>query len=379
MNMVEFSELFIFEKKSKRKSGDGLSNGKYPFYSSSSKISKFTNEPDYSLDSALIIGTGGSASIHYAEGDFSTSGDCFTVTKNPKIELYTKFAYYYIAGNMYLLDEGFKGAGLKHISKAYIQDIKIPLPPLADQQKIVAILDAADSLRQKDQQMAEHYTALSQSLFLKMFGDPVTNPMGWKKIKLGDLTDLVTDGKHGDCQNETSSGYFFISAKDINNQIIDYSNARQINKHDFNEVHRRTNLCRGDLVMVNTGATIGKIAVATDPEKTERTTFQKSVAVIKPKKNLLSTIFLKYLFLLRIDAFASKGSGSAVKNLLLSEMRRFEIIVPELKFQNQFSERIQLIEAQKQQAQRSLEKSEALFNSLLQRAFTGELTAKMAA
>ena len=54
-------------------------------------------------------------------------------------------------------------------------------------------------------------------------------------------------------------------------------------------------------------------------------------------------------------------------------------MVPPIKIQKQFAERIQLIEAQKQQAQLSLEKSEALFNSLLQQAFTGELTAKMAA
>ena len=57
--------------------------------------------------------------------------------------------------------------------------MKIPLPPLAEQQKIAAILDAADSLRQKDQQLIEKYNALSQSLFLDMFGDPVNNPKDW--------------------------------------------------------------------------------------------------------------------------------------------------------------------------------------------------------
>ena len=67
------------------------------------------------------------------------------------------------------------------------------------------------------------------------------------------------------------------------------------------------------------------------------------------------------------------GSGSAIKNLLLSEMRRFKIILPNLELQNQFAERVAVIEAQKQQAQLELAKSEKLFNSLLQRAFKGEL------
>ena len=379
MNKVSFSKLFDFNKKSKRKSGDGLPKGDYPFYSSSSSISKYTSEPDYTFERSLIFGTGGQASIHYREGSFSTSGDCFVVTKQNEVQMHTKFAYYYFVGNMNILDQGFKGAGLKHISKAYIQEIKIPLLPLTEQKKIVAILDAADSLRQKDRQLVGLYTALSQSLFLEMFGDPVTNPMAWRKRKLEELTCLITDGKHGDCSDEEGSGYFFISAKDIRGEVIDYSKARQITKMDFEEVHRRTNLSAGDLVMVNTGATIGKIAIASESDRTEKTTFQKSVAVIKPKKDVLSTIFLKYVFLLRIKDFASKGSGSAIQNLLLSEMRRFEIISPKLELQNQFAKRIQLIEAQKKQAQCSLAKSEALFNSLLQRAFTGELTSKMAA
>lgn len=72
------------------------------------------------------------------------------------------------------------GSTMKHITKPRFDNFKIPYPPLAEQQKIAAILDAADSLRQKDKQLVERYTALSQSLFLEMFGDPVTNPMGWE-------------------------------------------------------------------------------------------------------------------------------------------------------------------------------------------------------
>ena len=71
--------------------------------------------------------------------------------------------------------------------------------------------------------------------------------------------------------------------------------------------------------------------------------------------------------------------GVAQKTLNLKEIKSLEIYLPSYSTQNQFAERIQLIEAQKQQAQLSLAKSEALFNSLLQRAFTGELTAKLVA
>ena len=101
--------------------------------------------------------------------------------------------------------------------------------------------------------------------------------------------------------------------------------------------------------------------------------FQKSVAVIKVKNDIISSFYLQYVLELGIKTFANMGSGSAIKNLLLSEMRRFKIILPNLELQNKFAERVSVIEVQKQQAQLELAKSEELFQSLLQRAFKGEL------
>lgn len=288
-----------------------------------------------------------------------------------KIE--TKFLLHYLRSNENKIAEKANGSTFSAITQKDLQQIQIPLPPLETQKKIAAILDAADAYRQKTKILIEKYDQLAQSLFLDMFGDPVRNEKGWEKRILGSLTNMITDGKHGNCNDEVNSGYYFISAKDVNNGSIDYRHARQIPKNEFKETDLRTNLQPGDLVMVNTGATIGKMSIAKNIPETRRTTFQKSVAVIKTKKELISNVFLQYVFQLRISTFANKGSGSAIQNLLLSEMRKFEIITPELPLQNQFSERIQLIEAQKQQAQASLQKAEDLFNSLLQRAFKGEL------
>ena len=70
-----------------------------------------------------------------------------------------------------------------NISTKYLR-IKIPLPPLDQQKKIAAILDAADAYRQKTKALIEKYDELTQSLFLDMFGDPVSNPKGWEMVKL---------------------------------------------------------------------------------------------------------------------------------------------------------------------------------------------------
>ena len=265
------------------------------------------------------------------------------------------------------------GSAQLNFGPSHIRKIEIPLPNLATQHRIAAILDQADAIIQNNRAIVQKYDALTQSLFLDMFGDPVKNEKGWKVKSLGDITNLITDGKHGNCNDEKDSGYYFISAKDVKNNLINYTDAREIPKIEFEEVDKRTNLQPGDLVMINTGATIGRMAIAKDIPETRKTTFQKSVAVIKVKNDIISSFYLQYVLELGIKTFANMGSGSAIKNLLLSEMRRFKIILPNLELQNKFAERVSVIEVQKQQAQLELAKSEELFQSLLQKAFKGEL------
>jgi len=153
---------------------------------------------------------------------------------------------------------------------------------------------------------------------------------------LGNLCSLITDGKHGDCSNADNSGYYFISAKDIRDGRICYENARQIIEDDFAETHRRTNLKPGDLLITNSG-TIGRLAIASDTEATAKTTFQKSVAILKPKQEKISSSYLYYSLLANKELLINASSGSVQKNLLLGELRRIAIPVPPLSTQKGIS------------------------------------------
>jgi type I restriction enzyme S subunit len=152
---------------------------------------------------------------------------------------------------------------------------------------------------------------------------------GWQQATLGEVCSLVTDGKHGDCHNEESSGYYFISAKDIRDGRINYENARQITQDDFAETHRRTDLKPGDLLITNSG-TIGRMAIAADDERTPRTTFQKSVAVLKLKPQEALSRYLYYYLNANLAALIHPAAGAAQKNLLLGDIRRFRISKPSL-------------------------------------------------
>ena len=121
-NKKQISELFDYQPKSGRKAGDGLEKGIFPFYTSSQIQNKYLNDYDYE-GNCLVLGTGGKPSIHFASGKFSTSNDCFVIQPKNDNEIHSKFLYYYFLNNMYILENGFRGAGLKHLSRSYLNNL----------------------------------------------------------------------------------------------------------------------------------------------------------------------------------------------------------------------------------------------------------------
>jgi type I restriction enzyme S subunit len=372
MNTIKFENLFQFQKKSKIKAGDGfkLGKSKYPFYTSSNVLTKSIDEYLFE-DESLIFGTGGLASIHFCNVKFAVSTDCFvTQPKNVKA-VFSKYVYYYLSGNLHILENGFKGAGLKHISKDYLANIQIPLPPLPTQQKIASILDAADNLRQKDKALLAKYDELTQSLFLDMFGDVKINPFGFPKTILNHVCNKITDGEHGTVERKIN-GKLYLMARNIRENYIDLSDVSFISDEDHQRIYKRCKAEKGDVLIVCVGATIGRLCIM--PEM-EAFSLARSVALLKPKKEKVESHFLysvlntKYIQ----DVIKRSGNSSAQAGLYTGKIKEIEIYLPPIKLQTQFAERVAIIEQQKAIAQASLEKSEELFNSLLQKAFKGEL------
>jgi len=154
-------------------------------------------------------------------------------------------------------------------------------------------------------------------------------PCEWRQFALGELCSLITDGKHGDCEDEANSGFYFLSVKDVFDNRLVYDNARQITEKDFLETHHRTNLEPGDILFTNTG-TIGRMAIAPKDPITYHTTFQKSVAILKPKRDLIEPFFLYYLLHFNNAKLSDFAAGTTQKNLLLKDFRSFGVEVPDM-------------------------------------------------
>jgi type I restriction enzyme S subunit len=375
MEKVKFKDIFSFEKKSKIKAGDGfkLGEGKYPFYTSSDTLSKTLNEFLFEKES-LIFGTGGLASIHHCNDKFAVSTDCFVTQPKDLKSVYAKYVYFYLSGNMHLLENGFKGAGLKHISKGYIEDLEIPLPSLKIQQKIAAILDKADELCQYNKQLITKYDALTQSLFLDMFGDPVRNEKGWDKKKLGELGEFKNGLNYSKSENGKSIKIIGISDFKDFWEISNYANLSIIEIENFPSDGFL--LKNGDFLFVRSNGNkelVGRCIIVNPNE--EKVTY--SGFCIRFRKNTFNLNEIYFVQLMRNKSFKKyifkNGRGANIQNINQELLTNIEIQLPPIELQNQFAERVQFIETQKQKAEEVMAKSEALFQGLLQQAFNGEL------
>ena len=253
--------------------------------------------------------------------------------------------------------------------------ITIPLPPLDQQKKIASILDAAYAYKQKTKALIEKYDQLTQSLFLDMFGDPVTNPKGWEIKMLSEVSSITTKGSSPKWQgyDYISEGVRFVTSENVRLGYLDISKDKFIAK-EFHDKLKRSQLKLNDLLVNLVGASIGRGALVS--RESLPANINQAVARTELDHSKVNPLFiLQQIITPQVqDRLIGNKVEGARANISLKNVRELKLYIPPLDFQNQFAERVQAIEAQKAQAQASLAQAEDLFNSLLQRAFKGELT-----
>lgn len=373
----KIDKLFKYLPKSKIKAGDGKKSGKYSFFTSSSKLSKFIDIAIYK-EAGLIFGSGGSASIHYCDKPFSTSTDCFvTVKKNDEIDV--KYAYYFLKSNLHILEAGFKGAGLKHISKKYISSIQIPILPLSEQQKIASFLTRIEALIQRREESIKLLDELIKSIFLEMFHFNRERER-WTEKFISDLAQnkkgSMRTGPFGSnlLHSEfTASGD--VAVLGIDNAVknkFEWSKKRFITFTKYENL-KRYKIYPGDIIITIMG-TIGRTAVIPDDIPLSINT--KHLAAITINQSISNAHFLAYS--LREDPtllsqIRKKTKGAILDGLNLTIIKSLKIAHPPKSLQDKFATIVTKIEATKAKYQASLEELNNLFNSTAQKAFKGEL------
>ena len=301
-----------------------------------------------------------------AEYLFSTG---FYAVRAKEAVITTRLLYHILTSDQFLKqkDHHSSGATQKAITNAGLKKIMISVPSPDEQDRIAAVLDKVSDLIAKRRQQLDKLDELVKSRFIEMFGTVKENPYNFPTVTLKEVCHKITDGKHGGCEQEVNSGYYYIGAREIYDGAVHYDTAPQITYADFAKDYRRCNIEQGDMVIVNTGATIGKSAIAVSP-LTERTLLQKSVALIKVKTDMVSAEFLRYCYMANPSMYMVE-SASAQPNLLLSKMNATVIYLPPLELQEQFAAFVEQTDKSKLAIQKSLEKLEILKKALMQEYF----------
>lgn len=332
-------ELINKFDKSSIKAGEGLEKGQFPLYTCSPLVNKYLD--DYICDGeAIVISTGGNFAVHYVNGKFNYSTDCYVFNTD---KLDTKYLYYYLISKTDDINKLFRGAGLKHLNKNEFLLMNVDNIDIQNQKRIVEHLDKISNLIELRKKQVNKCDNLIKSQFVEMFGN-MKNSIYNKKI-LSEVTLKITDGKHGGCESDPNSGYYFIGATEVFNNKIDYDNAKQITKKDFDIDYKRCDLKLDDFVIVNTGATIGKSAIVSD-ERCTKTLLQKSVALIRTDSSKILPIYIKYLYDNEPSLY-NQGQGCARVNLLLSQIKNTSVPVPPIELQNKFAQIVEQIDKQK--------------------------------
>lgn len=268
------------------------------------------------------------------------------------------------------------GVALKNISLGLVKELEIPLPPLPEQKKIASILDSADELRQKDKALVEKYNELTQALFLDMFGDPVTNPKGWEKISLKECTSKIGSGStpRGGKESYHVTGISLIRSLNVYDNEFYYENLARISDEQADKL-KNVNVEKNDVLFNITGASVCRSTIV--PEDVLPARVNQHVSILRPIKNKLNSIYLSHLMISESTKkqllLVGSAGGAVMEAITKEQLEKYKVPIPKIEFQNQFAERVKVIEEQKAVAQVSALKSEELFNSLLQKAFNGGL------
>jgi len=287
----------------------------------------------------------------------------------PNKNIHHKWFYWQITNIILDIERMGKWALVNNVAITDLKDLEIPLPPIATQKRIAEILDAADALRRKDQELLKKYDELAQAIFIDMFGNPVKNEKGCDVKSLDKITTKLGDGIHGTPNYSMDGKYYFINGNNLENGTIVVNESTK--KVDENEFLKHKKELNENTMLVSINGTIGKVAFY----KGENIILGKSACYFNIDKTQVSPIYLYSLIKSNyfVHYAGENATGSTIKNVSLKTMREFPVPLPPLSKQMIYDEQITLIWESIKIVNRNDEK--LLFNSLINKAFKGELVA----
>ena len=270
-----------------------------------------------------------------------------------------------------LIEQAHGGVGLQHVTRGMVEELEIPLPPLAEQRRIAEVLDRAEALRAKRRAALAQLDSLTQSLFLDLFGDPATNPKRWPIRRIGELLESAS---YGTSEKSGAAGEF---------PVLRMNNIARTGEMDFTDLkfmdlearQRDRYLVRtGDVLFNRTNSVdlVGKTGVYRKTKPVAYAGYLIRLRVNKENDPEFLSAFLNSGYSKRMLRGMCK-SIIGMANINATEIQAMKIPQPPLPLQREFARRVSAVEKLKTAQRASLAELDALFATLQHRAFRGEL------
>jgi len=302
------------------------------------------------------------------EDEINSSFGAFCKVIRPSENVDYRYLSYYFRSSDYRqkISHLAAGANINNLRNEDLDNLEIPLPPLSTQKRIAEILDAADALRRKDQELLRKYDELAQAIFIDMFGDPVKNEKGWevKKLdKIGKLDRGVSKHRPRNAPELLGGIYPLIQTGDVANSNGVIENY----KATYSEIGlKQSKLWGKGTLCITIAANIAKTGILNFDA-----CFPDSIVGFTPNEKLSNTIYVQFWLSFLQKMLEETAPESAQKNINLEILRNLDIICPPIELQKSFAAKVLNIRNQKKLFDNN--QSHYLFDSLLQQAFKGEL------
>ena len=252
---------------------------------------------------------------------------------------------------------------LPKFNKTQFKGLCAPVPPIGEQERIVAELDLLSGIIEKKKEQLKAYDQLAQSIFYTMFGDPIDNPKGWETKKLGEVCKTTSGGtpskNHTEYYDggtipwlrsgEVSQGFIYNTELFITEEGLKCSSAKMIPIDT--------------VVIAMYGATVGQVGIIKSPMCTNQ-----AICSILPN-DIFIPIYLYYFLLSKKSDYLKVAVGGAQPNISQGIIKETVIGIPPLSLQQEFAEKVEAIERQKALVQQSIDETQTMFDCTMDKYF----------
>ena len=317
----------------------------------------------------ILISWSGSLGVYkWNKGKALLNQHIFKVLFN-KIKIDKEYFCYAIRNSLAAMSQQTHGATMKHITKKDFDNILIPYPNLNVQKQIANNLEIVNELIESYKKELILLEQLIKARFIEMFGDPLDGSAKYPIHQVGEVADTIDPQPSHRTPPIDESGIPYISIKDCDYKTgrIDFEGARKVSRKVLEEQSKRYTLHDGDFV-------IGKIGTIGNPvfiPPRDDYTLSANVVLVQPNNNLVSPYFLKYS--LESDyvdrQFAEAKNSTSQAAFGIQKVRTIKVMNPDLNIQRKFDNFVKLVDKSREEVKKSLEKTQQLYDSLMQEYF----------